>query len=351
MTTTATEGVRRRSTTRRTLLMLLALLAVLVGGAVGVVVFVAQQISKSIEWFGDPFAGIETRPPVVETEPGERAPVNILLLGSDSRISAGDPAMWEAGAQRTDAILLLHLPADREKLYLMSIPRDSWVDIPGHGQAKINAAFSYGGPSLLVETVENLTGIRVDHLAVADFESFARLTDHLGGVEVTIPEETYDRRRQEPIPAGTYTMDGEQALDYVRQRYGLPNGDLDRVQRQQNWIRSIAASAREKGVLDNPYELTRLLLVLSDSVAADDSLTVATMRDLAMSARAIDISADITFFTAPITGLGTSADGQSTVVVDSERLGAVSTAIADDDLAQFLADHPGYLETLGEDVN
>lgn len=354
---------RGRSRGRRVLLGILVTVALLVGAGLGVATFVDHQIAEGIESLGDPFEPLPTRPPThderVAGEDGDDAtqaaappaPVNILLLGSDSRISAGDPSQWEEGAQRTDAILLLHLPADRERAYVMSIPRDSWVDIPGRGQAKINAAFSYGGPSLLVHTVEQLTHVRIDHILVTDFESFGRLTDRLGGVQVTIPETTYDRRRGETIPAGTYEMDGAEALDYVRQRYGLPGGDLDRVERQQNWIRSIGAQAMVEGVLDNPFELTRLLYDLRGSFAADDGFTVDRMRELALSTRPIDEPRDLVFFTAPVTGLGTSDDGQSIVVLDRDRLAAVTAAIGADDVAQFLADHPGYLRTLGERVD
>ena len=102
--------------------------------------------------------------------------------------TAGDPTQWEAGAQRTDAIMLVHLAADRKSAAAISIPRDSWVPIPGYGEAKINAAFSYGGPALMIRTVEDLTGVRIDHFAVTDFESFEALTDSLDGVEITVPD-------------------------------------------------------------------------------------------------------------------------------------------------------------------
>ncbi|HLS33458.1 MAG TPA: LCP family protein, partial [Brevibacterium sp.] len=120
--------------------------------------------------------------------PSDDRAVNFLLLGTDSRISAGDPTMWELGAQRTDAIMLVQLAAHREALTVMSIPRDSWVEIPGHGTHKINAAFSFGGPALTVQTIEALTGVVIDHVAIADFESFATLTDELGGVDITLQQ-------------------------------------------------------------------------------------------------------------------------------------------------------------------
>ena len=147
--------VRRRPV----LLITLAIIVVLGGAAVASLSVAERWLSKNVETIGDPFQGLDTRPDLTgDTEPeGGKSPMNLLLLGSDSRISAGDPSQWKAGAQRTDAIMLVHLPADRQTAQVVSIPRDSWVPIPGHGEAKINAAFSYGGPSLMIQTVEHAT--------------------------------------------------------------------------------------------------------------------------------------------------------------------------------------------------
>ena len=112
-----------------------------------------------MEFIADPFAGIPTRAPQQQAAAGEEPAVNILVLGTDSRTSASDPSQWQEGAQRTDAIMIVQVSGDRKTVSVMSIPRDSWVEIPGHGQGKINAAYSYGGPSLTIHTVENLTGM------------------------------------------------------------------------------------------------------------------------------------------------------------------------------------------------
>ena len=346
------EEVRRnRSGAKRALVGLLVLLAVLVGAVFGALVFIDRQIASGVEWLGDPFAALPTRPAESVQEPGESKPLNILLVGSDSRVSAGDPSQWEFGAQRTDAIMLVHVPGDRSGIFAVSIPRDSWVEVPGYGEAKINAAFSYGGPSLLIQTVENLTGVRVDHLAVTDFESFADLTDAVGGVTITIPETTYDRTRGEEIPAGTYEMNGEEALGYVRQRYGLPQGDLDRVQRQQNWLRQVASSTLERDVLTNPFTLTDVIRTASRSLAVDDSFTTARMRDLAFSLRTIR-GDDLHFLTVPLEGLGWSPDGsQSIVVLDDDGVAGLSEAIAQDRLEEYLAQDPENLAVLGDWVD
>jgi len=304
---------------------------------------------RGAERIEDPFAALPTRPPVTAS-PSERAPVNILMLGSDSRISAGDPSQWAYGAQRTDAIMLLHIPGDRQGAYVLSIPRDSWVPIPGYGEAKINAAFSWGGPALMIETVEALTGVRIDHFMVADFESFAALTDAVGGVEITIPADTY-ANGQRTFAAGTYLMDGEEALRYARQRYGLPGGDFDRIQRQQNWMRAIARSAFQRDVLGNPAELLVFLRTAAQSVAVDEGLDLNAMRGLAMTMTEVPPE-NVVFLTVPTAGTGRSPDGQqSIVVVDHAGLDPLMRAVAEDRLGEYLMAHGGQVQILTESVN
>src|SRR5699024_11184210 len=228
----------------------------------------------------------EDRPESTDTDADEDAgsdaddPVNILVLGSDSRISAGDPTQWQAGGQRTDAIMIAQVSGDRESMTFMSIPRDSWVPIPGHNDAKINAAFSWGGQALMIQTVEELTGIRLDHIMVTDFESFQAITDELGGVEITLTEPLRSGSTQ--LPAGTHRLDGAQALDYTRQRYGLSGGDLSRMQRQQNWMRAMMVSAFNRDVLTNPGRLNDLLIVVAENVAVDENFEIGDMRSLAL---------------------------------------------------------------------
>ena len=281
------------------------------GGGFLVLNRVASGWDENIERIGDPFKSIPdgTRP---QTDPNAGDAVNILMLGSDSRVSAGDPTQWAVGAQRTDAIMLLHLPADRKSAYVMSIPRDSWVNIPGHGQAKVNAAFSLGGPTLMVQTIEKLTGVRINHLAIVDFEGFKQITDALGGVTITVPK-TVTSSKQGTIKAGTQLMDGETALTYVRQRYNLPGGDFDRVKRQQNWIRAVMVKLMSQGTLTNPFKLNDAMNALTKSLSIDDAFTSNEMRDLALSARNLR-AGDVVFLTVPVAGTGWSPDHKQSIV-------------------------------------
>lgn len=340
---------RRRSSRRSTIALIAGLLVVALAGGLAIAGLVLQsQIKGEIDYFEDPFDELTERPNSAEGEEGEADPLNFLVLGSDSRISTGDPTQWEFGAQRTDAILLVHLPGDRQSAQVMSIPRDSWVEIPGYGTNKINAAFSFGGPPLMIQTVEQLTGVHIDHFAVTDFEAFAALTDELGGVEITLPDGLNQGGVQ--LEPGTHVLNGEQALAYVRQRYGLSGGDFDRVQRQQNWMRAILKAAFDNDVLTNPGKLVSFLRTVASSVAVDEGFEIEQMRTLALSLRDIR-PGDLTFMTVPVAGTDTSSDGQSIVVLDQEPFDALMAAVAaDDEVAQYIKDHPG-LTVLGSDVS
>jgi LCP family protein required for cell wall assembly len=342
------DAPHRRARRRRGRWALLAAgVVVLLVAGVAIAGLVAQsRIQSRLSYITDPFAGIEDRP-TTEEPAGPSGPLDILVLGSDSRISAGDPDQWEFGAQRTDAIMLVHIPADRGSMQIMSIPRDSWVDVPGWGMYKINAAFSFGGPSLMIQTVEQLTGVRIDHFVVADFESFAELTDELGGVEITLTEPM--NTRGVDLDAGPQRMTGEQALVYVRERYSLPRGDFDRVQRQQNWLRAIMRSAFDRDVLTNPVRLTSFLETAAGAVAVDEGFSVSDMRGLALSMRDIR-PGDVSFVTVPISGTGTSDDGQSIVLLDQEPFDDLMAVVAaDDDVSAYLADDED-VDRLGSEV-
>ncbi|MFE5341343.1 LCP family protein [Isoptericola sp. NPDC056578] len=328
----------RRS--RRALAVVLVVVLLVAAGGLGAAWWFQRSLDGNIERIGDPFAEIPAgSSPEVEAE---TEAVNLLVLGSDSRISAGDPSQWKAGAQRTDAIMLVHLPANRKSAQVVSIPRDSWVDVPGHGEAKINAAFSYGGPALMIQTVQELTGVKIDHFVVTDFESFTSMTDALDGVRIRVPEDIGDGK-QVFFSKGVHMMSGEEALKYTRQRHGLANGDFGRVQRQQNWMRAILAKVNNNR--NDVGMMTEFFTTVSRSVAADDGFTIDRMRNLYMSARGLSTN-DVDFMTAPYSGTGRSDDGQSIVVLDRERFDPLMKAIAKDEAGSYVKEHTDDLEVL-----
>lgn len=337
---------RRRS--RRALVVSLCLIGALVLVAAGGVWGLQRWLVGRVDTFADPFEGLPDRPPAASpaaTAEAGTTPLTLLLLGSDSRISAGDPSQWQQGAQRTDTMMLVHLPADGGSAYVMSIPRDSWVEIPGRGEAKINAAFAYGGPGLTVQTVEQLTGVRVDHVAVADFESFAAITDALGGVRITLTEDfSHDGT---VVPAGQHQLlSGDQALRWVRERKGLARGDFDRMHRQQAWIRAMVATMRTERTLANPVTSVPFLRAVGDAVATDEGLDAAAMADLRDRVGGL-ASTDITFFTVPHQGTGRSPDGaQSVVVLDRPALGELMDAVRADAVGEYLEAHGDAVDLL-----
>ena len=327
----APPGGRRRLVIR--LLVLLLALGLL--GATGVVVgamWLQHSYNANIERFGDPFKDLGPRPAVVAGNAQ-----NILLLGSDTRISAGDASTWSSSARRTDAIMIAHIPSDRSFVTLSSIPRDSWVNVPGHGMDRINAGFSYGGPKLMVKTVEQYTGVHIDHVVILDFGGFQKVTDALGGVTVDVPAAALEAG--DAWKAGSQTMDGQTALKYVSQHHKGRRADLERVRRQQSWIRAIAGKTLGKGTMTNPLKLNDVLSSISKATAVDNGFTVGEMRDTLLSLREVHAS-DITFVTAPIASTGKSPDGTQNIVrLDKSANQELWRAVRNDEVSAWLAAH------------
>ncbi|MFV0462249.1 MAG: LCP family protein [Nostocoides sp.] len=169
---------------------------------------------------------------------------NYLMVGSDSRegLSAAEKRELGTGSDpgsRTDSIILVHVPGNGGKSSMISIPRDSYVPIPGHGSNKINAAYSIGGPQLLVNTVEQVTDLRIDGYLEIGFGGFAQLVDSMGGVDICVPFDMNDPKAHINLKKGCQTLDGKNALGYVRARYSDPRGDIGRAQRQRQFLAAI----------------------------------------------------------------------------------------------------------------
>lgn len=265
------------------------------------------------------------RPEPVPTKQGEsKPPLNFVLMGTDSR----NPD--EQG--RSDVLMVMHIPGDREDAYLVSLPRDYWVDIPGHGTAKINAAYSYGGPALTVETVELLLDIPIDHTAVINFEGFMGVIDALGGVTVT-------NRHASSSNGFTYAegpveLTGESALNFVRERKNLPNGDFDRAERQRDVLKAIVSKLTSRGVLTNPAKFRDAVTTLAPNFTVDSGLDNGRIVDIGLGMR-ITGGDDIKSLMAPVDGFGTSSDGQSYVQVDEAGLDELADALRTDTMDEY----------------
>lgn len=250
---------------------------------------------------------------------------NILLLGSDSRNTD-----LRSGS-RSDVIQLVHISNDRKKVSVVHFPRDLYVDIPGHGKNKINAAYAYGGPTLLVQTLEKLTNVHIDHVAQIGFSGFEKLTDHVGGVDIYVPQ-AVDEKGYGTWAKGMNHMNGEQARHYVQERHQLKLGDIDRGKNQQAWILAIFQKAKSTGVLSNPMTITNITKDISNNLAVDKDFSTSAMTSLAYSMRGIK-QQNITFYTAPYTGFGNEAGAGSVDYVDAPALKTLSEGLRKDDMS------------------
>jgi LCP family protein required for cell wall assembly len=259
----------------------------------------------------------------------ETGTLNYVLLGSDSR----DPDNDANG--RSDTIMVVHLDKARNKAYIVSFPRDMYVSIPGYGKNKINAAYSFGGPALTVRTLESLTGVRMDHVVLVDFEGFIGLTDDLGGV--TVPNKTAFTSHGYDYPKGKITISGKKALWFVRERHALPGGDLDRAENQRNVIKAIVAKGLSADVVADPAKFTTFIGNLAKHLTVDNSLTDAQIRQTALSLRLK--SKNIELLQAPLSGFGT-AGGQSIDVVDTTKMAELGKALQEDTMGAYLQKYP-----------
>lgn len=243
--------------TRRALLALLLVLALVAG----LLLYFYSRIGK-VDALRD-YPG----------RPAAASGTNWLIVGSDSREGLSDAQikklhLGKVGGQRTDTIILLHKPSSGQPT-LVSLPRDSYVPIPGHGKNKLNAAFAFGGPALLVRTVEQATGLRVDHYAEIGFGGFVGVTDAVGGVTLCPTRDITDEKSGLNVKKGCQSMNGPTSLAYVRARYFDPKGDLGRVQRQQQYLSAVFHAALSPGVLLNPFRVVRLANAGTKALAVD----------------------------------------------------------------------------------
>ena len=205
---------------------------------------------------------------------------NILLVGSDARSGLTDAQRRRLGTgtaegQRTDSIMVLHIGGDKPTL--MSIPRDSYVAIPGHGKNKINASFSIGGPKLLVQTVEKNTGIYIDDYMEIGFGGFAGVVDQVGGVNICVKFDMNDPKAHINLKKGCQTMDGPTALGYVRARYSDPEGDLGRAKRQRQFLGALMKEVSSPTNLLVPWNLKGLGESSAQGLAVDKDMSMVTV--------------------------------------------------------------------------
>lgn len=318
---------RGKHTGRNILLTVLALLLV-VGVVAGLFVWnLGRNFDRGASTLESAFPEESARP---AKGSAQDAGTTVLLLGSDKRPDGVDPNVT---GSRADSIMLLHIPEDGGQMYVMSIMRDTWVDIPGVGESKINAALDHGGMPLMVETIEQNFGTRVDEVALVDFAGFEGLTNALGGVTVNVPE-AFTSRDGHRFEAGPQELNGEQALAFVRERYAFADGDYQRVRNQRAYLQAMINKLVSAGTLTNPLKLNEVVKEISPYLTVSDGLTSGWIAQQAPKLVGLS-SSDIHMFTVPNNGVGTSADGQSIIVADTDAMQRIGKAISDGTLDQY----------------
>jgi LCP family protein required for cell wall assembly len=364
------DRIARRPSRRRIVVRAaIALVSLVVIATSGVAWSAYQGFAASIP-HGDPVPAL-----AAGTKDLDGSAQNILLIGSDSRngatpaelkaLSTGD----DGGSVNTDTTMLLHVPADGGRASIISFPRDAWVDIPDNGKGKLNAAYGDGyvagknkgygeiqaessGIRLLIRSISGLTGLHIDHYVQVDLLGFYRISNVIGGVRVCLNHAQNAQTDSDAfgkgysginLPAGWSTIKGSQALAFVRQRHGLPNGDLDRIKRQQYFLSAAFAKVSSAGTLLNPFRLHSLLTAVSSSLLTDPGLDLLSLAD-----QFVDLSAGkITYATLPNVGAQTIyPDGVATSIVGIDRaalpgfIAKLLGRVADPTLAKAVAAAP-----------
>ncbi|WP_234031269.1 LCP family protein [Mycetocola zhujimingii] len=313
---------------RNTLISLAILLVLVVTAGVVFAATVSTSFTSKSKTIEDVFPEEAARPPAATGAAASAQ--NILLLGSDTRGKVD--SLDDAAGERSDTMMIAHIPANRDHIYIMSIMRDSWVEIPGHGENKINAALALGGVPLVVQTVETLISARIDRVAIIDFEGFKGVTDALGGVDVEVSDSFTTGKHT--FTQGVQHLDGEQALAFVRERYSFFDGDFQRARNQQAYLKGVLNQILSADTLLDPGKISGLVSAIAPYLTVDDGFTPIYVAGLGLELRDLR-SADLTFFTAPTAGTGTSSDGQSIVNLDPARMPIVQEAFRTDTLHTY----------------
>jgi len=283
------------------------------------------HVSGSIKKI-DAFAGLKSRPQKASSA------VNYLLVGSDTRegltpaqlkaLRVGSVA--SAAGKRSDTMLLVHISKARDNAVIISLPRDTLATIPAHTsstgkvineqQAKLNAAFAWGDAPLLISTIENMSQLRIDHYVEVNFAGFANIVDSLGGVDVCTKKDINDPKSHLVLAAGIHTLDGIEALKYVRTRDFDGMGDLGRMQRQQQFMSSVLRKATSTGVLLNPLKLVNVLNAALATVKTDSGLKSSDLLTLAKQMKNLSAS-KVRTLTIPLSDSNHFTPGLGSTVV------------------------------------
>jgi LCP family protein required for cell wall assembly len=323
---------------KKALLVLSVLLVVLGGGVAGGGFFLVNRYESKVQR-DDLMPVVSGADAETSKQNWESGALNLLLLGSDSRAT-------EAGGtspigERSDTIMLVHISRGRDKATIVSIPRDSYVEVPAAGnwkggKNKINAAYAFGGAKLTATTVRQLTGVSLDGAMIANFASIVDLVDAVDGVNVCVPYDVRSTFTDKVWRKGCHDLDGANAEEFMRQRYEVPGGDFGRMYNQQLVVKAVIAKVSTKNLLNKPLQLDTLLGIAADSLTVDKSLD---LRDLAFAVREIRPQS-ITYATVPYSSAGLKTSAGTAVRLDAKKAPQMFAAIRNDTIDQWLAANP-----------
>jgi LCP family protein required for cell wall assembly len=311
----------RKARRRRAFLMLSAAISAVVLFVSGAAWGFTSYVNDSI---GRVFAGTAGTP--------SSGPLNVLLAGVDVRsgLTRHQELALHVGndvSTNSDTLMLIHVSADRSHVTVVSMPRDSWVNIPGHGMNKINAAYGLGGPKLVVQTVEQNTGLTVNDFIQVNFLGFVKVIDALGGVNICLPFAVDDPYSGLHLAAGTHHVGGITALEYARDRHSFATSDLARIQDQQRLLSSMLNEAISSGTLANPIRLSRFLQASLAAIKVDQGLNVSALADQlkGISPR------NVRFITVPLSNYNyQTPTGESAVLWDNSKANSLFEALRGD---------------------
>ncbi len=334
------SGRRRVSRIVLSVVSALILVATVVGAGVGVVMNQLQGNIKTI----DVSEVLGSHPPsvpltAVNEDTGTPEPINIVLMGSDTREGKGNGGFGTAtqiGGQRSDTVIVLHIAADRKSAIAVSIPRDTIITLPvckkngkklGGYRARFNQAIEIGGPGCTIKAINEMSGLDLHNFMLVDFNGFKKIVDAIGGVEICLTSDVNDPLSGLKMSKGKHTVEGEEALAFVRTRHGLGDGsDTSRIRRQQAFISSLMRKVLSSGTLLNPAQLLGVLNAATSSLTADPQLAdINNLKDLALSLKDLKPS-NVTFTTLPWTPNGDNA----TVSVNAAQAKPIWNAILND---------------------
>ncbi|WP_232789846.1 LCP family protein [Streptomyces jeddahensis] len=313
-------------------------LSVVVLASAGIGHALVTSMDKGVIERVDPFKDMKNRP-----APGHG--MNLLLVGTDERdkLSWEDKAKYRLGGAPchcTDTIMIVHISQDRKRASIVSLPRDSYAEMPAHfdettGEkhhshpVKINAAYAEGGPQLTVRTVEHMTHLKIDHYVEVDFTSFMKTVDALGGVQICTTKRLRDSHTGLDLSPGTHTLDGGEALQYVRSRYIDAASDLSRMQRQQRFLAAVIAKATSSDILLNPVKFRDVSRAVLDSVRADKGFGANEMLALGHAMRRFSPKSS-EFTTVPVGGSEQLKGVGSTLKWDTAKSEKIFEALRED---------------------